>query len=263
MNKLDAMYIIINMLIGGSIGLFTNWLAIKMLFRPYKEKYIMGMKLPFTPGMVPKEKGRIGKSISEAIDSHIITKDMLINSLLSDELLKEIECIIQNNFEEFSTSEASLNEYLSKYMVDEEKEKLIEKVKRIITKEIMDSLPNTGLIGMFVGGFEPMVKDIATKKTDKIINMTIGELIGKIQANEKDMIKNVLIYNYKEVISKEADKIVEAINIKQIIEKKIDEFSVEELEKIILGISSKELQAITWLGGVLGIIIALIGTLIR
>lgn len=41
-------------LTGGIIGYFTNWLAIKMMFRPHKAKYIFGMKIPFTPGLMPK-----------------------------------------------------------------------------------------------------------------------------------------------------------------------------------------------------------------
>ncbi len=42
--------------IGGIIGLITNGLAIKMLFRPHKEIYIGKFRLPFTPGLIPKEK---------------------------------------------------------------------------------------------------------------------------------------------------------------------------------------------------------------
>ena len=41
-------------IIGGVIGYSTNWLAIKMMFRPHKAKYIFGMKIPFTPGLMPK-----------------------------------------------------------------------------------------------------------------------------------------------------------------------------------------------------------------
>ena len=37
--------------IGAVIGCFTNFIALKMLFRPYQEVKIFGRKLPFTPGM--------------------------------------------------------------------------------------------------------------------------------------------------------------------------------------------------------------------
>ena len=34
-------------LTGGIIGYFTNWLAIKMMFRPHQPKYLFGLKIPF------------------------------------------------------------------------------------------------------------------------------------------------------------------------------------------------------------------------
>ena len=43
------MKIIIPVFVGAIIGYITNWLAIKMLFRPHGEKKIFGIKLPFTP----------------------------------------------------------------------------------------------------------------------------------------------------------------------------------------------------------------------
>ena len=53
--------------IGGIIGLITNGLAIKMLFRPHKEIYIGKFRLPFTPGLIPKEKNRIAAAIGKII----------------------------------------------------------------------------------------------------------------------------------------------------------------------------------------------------
>ena len=50
------MNIIIPIIVGSVIGYATNWLAIKMLFRPLREKRLLGVRLPFTPGLIPKEK---------------------------------------------------------------------------------------------------------------------------------------------------------------------------------------------------------------
>ena len=52
---------IIGALIGAVIGYITNWLAIKMLFRPREAKYIFGMKLPFTPGLMQLLKKKLIK----------------------------------------------------------------------------------------------------------------------------------------------------------------------------------------------------------
>ena len=43
-------------ILGGLIGYYTNDIAIKMLFRPYKVLYIFGRKVPFTPGLIPSNQ---------------------------------------------------------------------------------------------------------------------------------------------------------------------------------------------------------------
>ncbi|MBU4541424.1 MAG: DUF445 family protein, partial [Firmicutes bacterium] len=48
-------------ILGGIIGLITNGIAIRMLFRPLKAIRVFGLTLPFTPGLIPKEKERIAK----------------------------------------------------------------------------------------------------------------------------------------------------------------------------------------------------------
>ncbi len=55
---------------GAVIGYFTNWLAIKMLFLPYKEKYLFGIKIPFTPGIIPKERKKLATGIGGAAGEH-------------------------------------------------------------------------------------------------------------------------------------------------------------------------------------------------
>ena len=42
-------------LIGGLIGWITNALAIWMLFHPYHEKKFLGLRVPFTPGLIPSK----------------------------------------------------------------------------------------------------------------------------------------------------------------------------------------------------------------
>lgn len=64
-------------LVGAFIGYITNWLAIKMLFRPHHEKRIFGIKLPFTPGLIPKEKDRIAKSVGKLL-GHIFYLQMFL-----------------------------------------------------------------------------------------------------------------------------------------------------------------------------------------
>ncbi|MCP2732229.1 DUF445 domain-containing protein [Limnofasciculus baicalensis] len=58
---------------GGIIGYFTNDLAIKMLFRPYKPIYIGKRQLPFTPGLIPHNQERLAQRISDTIMGSLLT----------------------------------------------------------------------------------------------------------------------------------------------------------------------------------------------
>ena len=50
-------------LIGGIIGYSTNYIAVKMLFRPLKPVKIGNYTLPFTPGIIPKRKDKLAEAI--------------------------------------------------------------------------------------------------------------------------------------------------------------------------------------------------------
>lgn len=65
--------------VGGVIGYFTNDIAIKMLFRPYRAIYIRGRKLPFTPGLIPSNQERLAKRISDTIMGSLLTPEELQN----------------------------------------------------------------------------------------------------------------------------------------------------------------------------------------
>lgn len=65
--------------VGGIIGYFTNDLAIKMLFRPYRAIYFAGRQLPFTPGLIPRSQERLAKNVSDTIMGSLLTPAELQN----------------------------------------------------------------------------------------------------------------------------------------------------------------------------------------
>ncbi len=65
--------------LGGIIGYFTNDIAIKMLFRPYRAIYIAGQRVPFTPGLIPRNQERLAKNISNTIMGSLLTPQELQN----------------------------------------------------------------------------------------------------------------------------------------------------------------------------------------
>ena len=106
------MRLIIPIIVGATIGYFTNWLAIKMLFRPHYEKKIFGIKLPFTPGLIPKEKDRIAKSIGETVGVYLLSPDTIIDALSNKGIDNEIKSFIHNKIDKLRENQQSIKGFL-------------------------------------------------------------------------------------------------------------------------------------------------------
>ncbi|MBR1737849.1 MAG: DUF445 family protein [Firmicutes bacterium] len=80
-------------IIGGIIGYFTNWLAIKMLFWPNKAIYIGSFKVPMTPGLIYKERGRIAKKMSSVTAKYVLNGDSMDSAIKTQQnydMVKEL-----------------------------------------------------------------------------------------------------------------------------------------------------------------------------
>ena len=71
--------------LGAVIGYVTNKLAIKMLFRPLEEKRILGIKIPMTPGIIPKQRYVLADSIARMVSEKLITEETLRKQIESSQ----------------------------------------------------------------------------------------------------------------------------------------------------------------------------------
>ena len=68
-------------IIGAAIGYFTNYIAVKMMFRPLYPVKIGSRTLPFTPGIIPRGKSRLAKAIGEAVGKNLLTEESFAETL--------------------------------------------------------------------------------------------------------------------------------------------------------------------------------------
>ena len=79
---------------GGLIGYLTNALAIRMLFRPLTRKYLFGIPVPLTPGIIPRRRGELARSIGR-----MVARDLLSTETLRERLDSEVfERALQEQF---------------------------------------------------------------------------------------------------------------------------------------------------------------------
>ena len=194
MSKLLVQFLLM-VSVGILIGWFTNYLAIKLLFRPYKEMNFLFFKIQ---GLIPKRKNEIIENIADVVEQELISMTDIVNKFKNSEIDEEI-----------------LNNLLDKIVGEKLKNSILEK---------------NPLLKMFVN----------------------DSLMDKI----KEYVKKSILENKEEIIE-EIVKIAESkIDFKEIMLEKMENFSLQEIENIILRVSKEELKHIELIGGILGGIIA-------
>ena len=189
----DLLFMVI---VGTFIGWVTNYIAIKLLFRPYNEINILGFKLQ---GVIPKRRKELAENIGKTINAELISIKDITNTIDSMELEIEIDKIVGD----------------------------------IVEKKIK---------GEFLGSY-PMLK--------MFINDSI---IDKI----KSYIKSAIEENKGEIVNTIIGKLEKEIDFEDLIIKKINEFSLEDVEKMTINIAKNDLKHIEYIGAVLGAFIGVI-----
>lgn len=73
-------------IVGALIGGITNHLAIKMLFWPYEAKYIGKMRVPLTPGLIPKRRDELSRQLGRTVVEHLLTPDTFKKRFFNEDM---------------------------------------------------------------------------------------------------------------------------------------------------------------------------------
>ena len=68
-------------LLGAIIGYVTNRIAIKMLFRPLTAKRIFGIRVPLTPGVIPRNRFDLARTIGRMVSEQLLSPQALREQL--------------------------------------------------------------------------------------------------------------------------------------------------------------------------------------
>ena len=88
--------LLIMIFISATIGWITNWVAIKMLFRPHKEINFGLFKIQ---GLIPKRKAEIGSGIANIIQNELISVKDVISNIDREEFSKRLNSSIDKVLE--------------------------------------------------------------------------------------------------------------------------------------------------------------------
>lgn len=141
---MEASYVIAPLL-GGVIGYITNDIAIRMLFRPHTAKYLFGIHIPFTPGIIPKEKGRIAEAVGGVISENLMNNEVLEKYLLSEEMIGKIRSAVEGFIATQQKNSETVAQFLEHYLSKEEIDSISRSVNQSITKQTYDKLADSSV----------------------------------------------------------------------------------------------------------------------
>ncbi|MDE0445067.1 MAG: DUF445 family protein [Spirochaetaceae bacterium] len=87
---------------GGAIGYLTNALAIRMLFRPLTRKHLFGIPVPLTPGIIPRRRGELARSIGRMVSRELLSAETLRERLESETFGRMLEAQFRTLREAFA-----------------------------------------------------------------------------------------------------------------------------------------------------------------
>lgn len=153
--------------IGSMIGWVTNYIAIKMLFRPYKEINLGFFKIQ---GLIPKRRHEIGITLADTIQNELISLDDITKKLENANLDVEMERVIDSILEKKLASEITTRFPMIAMFLNES---ALNRIKDAIKGSIMENKDQ--IIGML---FETLEKNVDFKEiiVEKVDGFSLEEL---------------------------------------------------------------------------------------
>jgi len=212
---------------GAIIAYVTNVIAIKMLFRPLKEIRIFGIRLPFTPGILPRQRGKLAISIGAMVERELITPEVLRERLSRIEVSK-------------------FSPIVSQYLRRDDIRKELESKGRILLRSIFFKLNSFQRLFISAGQYDQTLE----QKIPEIIEDMIVLVENLLQ---DEAVKKKLL----NTIDGQVENILSSIDIKTLVSDRINSLEMLRVERIILDIMSNQFKWIYFFGGVLGFLIGL------
>ncbi len=78
-------------LLGAIIGYVTNRIAIKMLFRPLNPKRVLGVRVPLTPGVIPRNRFDLARTIARMVSEQLLSPKAIREQLDSPEFRSNLK----------------------------------------------------------------------------------------------------------------------------------------------------------------------------
>lgn len=241
--------------ISGLIGFMTNWVAIKMLFKPTKRRPILGQ------GLIPAQKDRIAYRLARAVSEDLINPEIIkrkihesqaitryrekathyIRQIIDDPGFRtELKTLVISYVDEI-IAEPEVRASLAKNLIKQINEALDENsFERVALKaysffkgqEMQDLIENA--LTKLPGGVEK-----GLDKLDEFLD-TLPERIEQNSTTIEDLVTSLLY------------RLINQLDVHSLVEDNLRQYDEQRLELLIKNASNDQLRYIQYLGAILG-----------
>lgn len=286
--------------IGAVIGYFTNYIAVKMLFRPLRPVKIGSWTVPFTPGIIPRGKSQLAKAVGDAVGKNLLTEESFAETLLSPAIEEHLKKKVRMFLYENRKSEKTLREVCLDYLEEPVYEAGFENVKNMAADRMAAKILEMDLGDMIAGETAKAVKErisgglmsflltdnvidslkdsvadeinayldehgkeLLSPKIEEELTAAMDTKVGRLAARIDDCdipVDDILWNAYKALIDKKLGSALRRLDISHMVEAKIDGMDVLEIEELVLSVMKKQLNAVVNLGAVIGFVLGILNT---
>ncbi len=164
-------------LISALIGWFTNFIAIKMLFRPHKAVKIFGITIQ---GILPRRKAELAEQIGETVERELISHDDIQKAIDNPEFHDELSQSVVGAIEVVIKNKLAANPMLAMFLNEEMMESIITMLSEEVDKEV------PGFMEKMFSRMEEFVdfKALVTKKVNEFDMSKLESIVYDIARNE-------------------------------------------------------------------------------
>ena len=274
---MEILHTILPLLLAALIGYITNYIAVKMLFRPYRAVKIGKRTLPFTPGVIPKNKSRIARACGAAVEGSLFSQEDIREAMTGSITSLDIGSVRISDIVSEDLSERLAGTLAGRLTGEIKKADIkgiiVSKGGAILEEKVKDTMlamfVNRDMIASFAEPIEQKALQyldgeggeyLKRKIKEEIVtvrNRSIGQVAAELDLDMDRLAGRV----FEEFVDKKLGEVISKINIAAVVEDKINQMDVREFETLVLSVMKKELQAVVNLGALIGFVIGLINLL--
>jgi len=277
-------------LIGALIGYCTNYIAVKMLFHPYNEVKILGIKLPFTPGVIPKNKPRLARAIAHAVSDVLLTKQDIAGLITDSAVESAGTAIVESSGLFGSKTPDELAQSFGMDSIDTTNaevfltDKVYEGIRTmnigdIVASKAMEVVRSNPMLAFLPVG--NIIATIKAKITEYVDSDECRSIIANVVADKVSELKSaptgdtleamgltaasaegLIVSLVRQLLDKYLEPMLELLDIETIIEDKINDMDIAMFEELVMSVMKNELNAIVNLGFFIGLLIGVVNIFI-